>query len=497
MEQPWRQVIVPACLLAAGVLTALRGRSGIVLSSIRLGDRCQTTATVVAPARGARSGTAIVVHGLAGNRGIMMGLAAVLARAGWTVYVPDLAGHGDSQIGFGYQQAEQCLAQAITAIARPGRGAGAELLVGHSLGGALAIRLGSAVRASSTIALSPAPLVPPAHFPPRLLVLTGTLDLPWVRQSTRQLAGWLKNNPDQNKGAGCTSRIVWMAPATHVSMLFDPRVWQAVVQWSTCTESGMIGLQHADAVGAACLLGGTLLGALGIVLLLSPLSSLLARPSTLPAERQAPVPAGRLLGSWATAIGLVVCVVGLTGLNQRIQPVRLVDGSWLAWVGALTGSVLMLVLPACRVRAGWQAGRLLSATVGTVLMLACLLAWTSAWLATGAAPIRFREAAVLAVFVFPYCLAEEAVLASSDGRERWMRFAALRGLAWGGLSFSTFVFSGQGLILFLLTLVMALLSVGQRAAANVVLRQGWCVPAAAVASSLTGASVALLLPLSR
>jgi dienelactone hydrolase len=498
VERPWKLAIVSACLLTTGTLAALRGRSGIALSSINVGDRCQTTATVLVPARGEPRGTAIVVHGLAGNRAVMVGLAAVLARAGWQVYVPDLAGHGNSQMRFGYEQAEQCLAQAITAIAGHSRNPGALLLVGHSLGGALVLRVGSAARASATIALSPAPLVPPARFPPRLLIITGNLDLPWVRQNTRQLAAWLKNDSNQHNPGPCADRIEWVAPATHASVLFDPRVWKAVLQWSACAQPGMPAVADADSAGAAWLQAGTLLGSLGILLLFPLLFRLLGPPIKLqPKVSAPPVPTRRLLASWATAVGLVVCIVGLTGLNQHIRPVRLADGSWLAWVSGLTGGVLMLLLPACRVREGWQASRLLLSGTGTTLLLACLIKWISAWLATGAAPVRFLEAAVLAVSLFPYCLAEEAVLASSHRRQRWVGFAALRGLAWAALAFSVFVFNGQGLILFLLTLVMALLSAGQRATADVLLREGWGVPAAAVASSLIGVSIALWLPLSR
>src|SRR5579884_2125219 len=338
-------------LLTTGTLAALRGRSGIALSSINVGDRCQTTATVLVPARGEPRGTAIVVHGLAGNRAVMVGLAAVLARAGWQVYVPDLAGHGNSQMRFGYEQAEQCLAQAITAIAGHSRNPGALLLVGHSLGGALVLRVGSAARASATIALSPAALVPPARFPPRLLIITGNLDLPWVRQNTRQLAAWLKNDSNQHNPGPCADRIEWVAPATHASVLFDPRVWKAVLQWSACAQPGMPAVADADSAGAAWLQAGTLLGSLGILLLFPLLFRLLGPPIKLqPKVSAPPVPTRRLLASWATAVGLVVCIVGLTGLNQHIRPVRLADGSWLAWVSGLTGGVLMLLLPACRVR---------------------------------------------------------------------------------------------------------------------------------------------------
>ncbi|SMH46402.1 3-oxoadipate enol-lactonase [Rathayibacter oskolensis] len=79
---------------------------------------------------------ALLLHGLGGASGTWWRLAEELRAAGWTVTAPDLRGHGAGARGGSSRHddyADDALAQ------RPGRGAWG-LVVGHSLGGAIAVR---------------------------------------------------------------------------------------------------------------------------------------------------------------------------------------------------------------------------------------------------------------------------------------------------------------------------------------------------------------------
>ncbi|MWV49269.1 alpha/beta fold hydrolase [Rathayibacter sp. VKM Ac-2803] len=79
---------------------------------------------------------ALLLHGLGGASGTWWRLAADLRAAGWTVSTPDLRGHGAGPRGgsSGHDAyADDALAE------RPAQGAWG-LVVGHSLGGAVAVR---------------------------------------------------------------------------------------------------------------------------------------------------------------------------------------------------------------------------------------------------------------------------------------------------------------------------------------------------------------------
>ena len=94
------------------------------------------------PAEEAR-GTVIRVHGVDSNRNSLLGLAAPLAAAGYSVLAFDLRGHGesdDARMGAGLDERDDVLG-AIDYVVRE-RGAGAIFLHGNSYGGAIALMAG-------------------------------------------------------------------------------------------------------------------------------------------------------------------------------------------------------------------------------------------------------------------------------------------------------------------------------------------------------------------
>lgn len=94
------------------------------------------------PAEDAR-GTVIRVHGVDSNRNSLLGLAAPLVGAGYSVLAFDLRGHGESdeaRMGAGLDERDDVLG-AIDYVARE-QGAGAIFLHGNSYGGAIALMSG-------------------------------------------------------------------------------------------------------------------------------------------------------------------------------------------------------------------------------------------------------------------------------------------------------------------------------------------------------------------
>jgi len=81
--------------------------------------------------------TALLLHGLGGAGGTWWRVAEALRAAGWTVSAPDLRGHGDGPRGGSSRHDD--FADDVLALRPDGAGPWG-LVVGHSLGGAVAVR---------------------------------------------------------------------------------------------------------------------------------------------------------------------------------------------------------------------------------------------------------------------------------------------------------------------------------------------------------------------
>jgi len=91
---------------------------------------------------GAGSDVVVMLHGAALSSFVLHALAKRVAEAGFTVYVPDIRGHGASRplgdIGYGDQLLDDLTD--FVRFVRRAHPAGAVSLVGHSAGGCLALR---------------------------------------------------------------------------------------------------------------------------------------------------------------------------------------------------------------------------------------------------------------------------------------------------------------------------------------------------------------------
>jgi pimeloyl-ACP methyl ester carboxylesterase len=542
--------------VAIGLLLIAMGVFGLDLArpaerAIVLGDACRTPAHVLGPVANAR-GVAVVFHGLAASEAIMQPLGQSLAESGWRVYLLDLAGHGSSLVPFSYARVNECAASAVDFLYRTGHiRPGNTVFVGHSLGGAVVVHLADDLPVAATVAISPAPLIPPVRMPSNLLVLAGQFDLGPVKKMARELladaGGTRTGREDFIQRRAAALHIV--SGELHGTMVLDPRVWKLVDAWAS-RAIGSAQPVPATAVSrplSAMLAGLALLA--GMVMLVGPAETVLAgifhlvpcpgdsqhlpsgvgasAPTSRPlvdqgfqplesrrrydryfrdATREAGVarssgPAfgwrGALL-RWAIASFSVVSLLALLNVTAYLRPVRLADGDWAALVALLTG-VLLVALAWGTVRQALRfdpRGQALAAAVGIAVVVAFALALRPEFVETSFHFARIWRWAVLVVFTWPYFLAEEAVLGDAAGRGRFYLFLGMRGLIWLAELYILLIFWRWGLLLVLLAFGLGAVSIGQRLAADALRRRGASPTAAALFDAILAAGMlALFLPL--
>lgn len=151
----------------------------------------------LAPA-GAPAGGALLLHGFVGTPAELRPLAAALAADGWLVEAPLLPGHGPALRELPERRTEDWLA-AVEAAADGLRAAapGPLLVVGYSVGGALAVATASRVRPDRLALLAPF-WWPERRLLRPLTVLARLLLPPGVRMFERLDLG----NPDVRRGVG-------------------------------------------------------------------------------------------------------------------------------------------------------------------------------------------------------------------------------------------------------------------------------------------------------
>src|ERR1700720_1041806 len=119
---------------------------------------CRLVTDVIDQGNDDARGFVVLLHGLAANKKIMAYLARGFADQNLRVFVPDLPGHGRTPGPFSFERAESCAESMVKQMI--GRGAVEAkrlVLAGHSMGGAIALRVAARVGAAGVIAISPAP----------------------------------------------------------------------------------------------------------------------------------------------------------------------------------------------------------------------------------------------------------------------------------------------------------------------------------------------------
>jgi len=352
-------------------------------------------------------GAAILFHGLAANKIIMSYLARTLAAQGLTVYIPDLPGHGRSDGPFSPDQAESCAISFARGLAARGWVLPERtILLGHSMGGDIALRIAPKFRPAGVIAISPAPmqtahgvapenllyLIPPP-IQPNTLILVGQYEFTGLVGNAAELA-FSQSDP--------TVQFSIIPGNSHVSLLFSTRVAAKLQDWS----ARLLHLPGDASIPSRANVFGCLLGLCGIVLLANPFLRESFGHKTPPEARSKHLPS--LPQVLLEFVAISLAVVYLLRYWMPLRPLALFQGNYLASFFLLTGLALLLLHP--------RLAQSQFSTKPALLFSAALTAFILHFLSTGWFDLTFSYAWLtlhrwtrfpiffLAVFLFFYAL---------------------------------------------------------------------------------------------
>ncbi len=474
---------------------------------------CHTPMTVLDPPADVKpAGSVVLLHGLSANRRLMMYLAEDFAGHGFRAYAIDLPGHGDSHDAFSFARAQDCATAAVESLIHSGQlDPKNTILLGHSMGGAIAIRMADRDPVAATIALSPAPMNPPQRMPANLLVFSASADLGILKRVAQGLAdsaGGERTAPEDfvQQRAFDLRRL---PRSTHTSLLSDRRVAHDSEKWAmqtlfpdiasdTLTLNLDLATYETFGKGRRRLAGGVL-GFLGI-LLLFPMAVTLAAKFAAPSaasngaapqlESPGNRPSARLLlgeGALCAMVGVLVLVLGVP-----LKFLHLYTGAYLASLLLIVGILLLIFNFGFAME--YASLHIKPLAVAAILGFATFLAigaWMNwqlddAWLN---APRWLRFAGLLPV-TWIYCFAEEVTLGPVlHGLERTVRFAVfllLRLELFLACTLAWYLFASGQVLIPLLFVFLAAFSILQRLATDA-LRVRTC---SATAAALFGAILA-------
>ncbi len=212
---------------------------------------------------------ALLVHGVSASKSAMIQLGVRLAHRGIECHLLDLPGHGSSVERFSPRAGVQAVREVIDATRRANPGRSAELLViGHSLGGSLALDAARGDDEVTVIGLSPAaaPLTP--EVPRRLLLIIGQYDLPTVRRGAafmfERATGILLPSPlspGSWRSPTHSKELVVLPGADHTSTALRSESSEQISKWlmEQHPESRLLDPDHSEhllwrLVSCSCLL---------------------------------------------------------------------------------------------------------------------------------------------------------------------------------------------------------------------------------------------------
>lgn len=492
---------------------------------------CRLPVTVFdPPADVSPAGTAIVLHGLSANRRVMTYLGEDLAGHGLRAYLFDLPGHGDNRDAFTFPRAQQCATAAVESLIRSGKiDPRTTILVGHSMGAAIAIRMADREPVLATIAISPAPMNAPLRMPANLLVFSAQFDMAPLAKEAQNLQTAAEGNrtaPDDFAQKRAFD-LQYIPHATHTSLLLDRRVAHRSELWVMQSLFPSVGAEtitlNLDLATYETFnrgrrrLAGSSLGLIGLMLLF-PLSATLAgkiaggygasnrTESPIESRAESSVESGKERPGRLLVLleGFVCALFGVLLLNffVPLRFLRIYTGDYLASLLLICG-ILLLILNRYRARTNLAldlSAQVAAAVLGiaTILAIGAWMNWqlTDGWLN---APrwMRFFEL-LPSLWIFAY--AEEVGLGPvNEGKRRLLRFAvaiALRLEIWLVCVFAYYkMANGQVLILLLVT-VLAVFSIVQRLGTDALRRRTGSATAAALFGAILAAwLIASVLPL--
>ncbi|MGB8543478.1 MAG: alpha/beta fold hydrolase [Candidatus Acidiferrales bacterium] len=476
---------------------------------------CHTPATILNPRiTNEPPGTVIVLHGLSANRRIMMYLASEFAGHGLQVYSLDLPGHGDNTDAFSFAKAAECATTAVESLIRSGKIDPAKtIVVGHSMGGAIAIGMADHIPLAGTIAISPAPMVLPRRMPSNLLVFSGQYELFILHRAAEallQASGGTRAQPEDfaQKRAFDLRHV---AGGTHTGLIMDRNVAHQSERWiMQCLfpeippETLALNLDlapYAVANKGRHRLAGSVLGLIGILFLFPFCATIIASVAG-PPHAEPLVDHPRYALSLAEAAVASLAGVLLLAVGIPLNFLHIYTGDYFLSV-LLIVALVLLFFNRVQIWENWPPAVSISilAAIFAFAVFLSLGAWLNwqlddAWLN---GPRWMRFAAILPVTLI-FCGAEELVLGPvQNGKRRALRFGIF-------LLFRLEIFlactlgyyelrSGQVLIP-LLAVFLAVFSILQRLGADALRKRTGSVAAAILFSAILAAwFVAAVFPL--
>ncbi|GAA3454571.1 alpha/beta hydrolase family protein [Dactylosporangium matsuzakiense] len=220
MLKAWLSVVLGLVLLVAGVALFATVDRGLRVESTHVGAvPVQVVRADSAPGAGKRP-VVVVVHGYAGSGRLMRPFADTLARRGYLVALPDLAGHGANAERLTQEGLDRDLAAVVRfARGRPDADPARVALVGHSMGAAAVVRAGAADQTiAATVAISIGDDASAALRPgPRhLLGLYGAFEPAGIGATERAMGA---------------ERVVPVPLVEHIGVLFADRTHHETAQW--------------------------------------------------------------------------------------------------------------------------------------------------------------------------------------------------------------------------------------------------------------------------
>jgi pimeloyl-ACP methyl ester carboxylesterase len=456
---------------------------------------CRMRVDVVEPIGGSVQGYVVLFHGLAANRRIMSYLAQDLANQNLRVFAPDFPGHGRTPGPFSRQRTDAC-GEALVKELIERRAIVPEqtLLIGHSMGGAIAIRVSGRVPVAGVIAISPAPMRTAKLLSKEMLLFA---DDPPLAKNSLLISG--SSEPEQirriaqgmvTEAKDGTSVFVQIPHASHVSLLFDTDVLAEMRKWSKKllgTDAGVVRASHKPLWGFLC-------GTIGLIFLCVPfLREIVGGTGKDRKEEAGAISTTRILGQLFVASAVAV---GVLKFWVPLKIIGVFEGDYLASFALLEGAVL-LVWNSGALSKAWNSSwrGILAAGIAAVIVVLLFASWFDysfyeAWLTW---PKWARMAPMILAF-FPWLLAEEVFLGAHETitqARRVILTLAFRSIAWGVIVAALFLLHTGEVLMILLVVYFVLITLLQRLAMDVVRRETQSAAAAAVFGAILSAGFAL------
>ncbi len=493
------QALTGVALLAVGGLWVFASTRGYVERRVvAAAGACRVDMNIVEQ-RGAKpdanSGAVVLFHGIAANKLIMSYLARSFAELGVPVYVPDLPGHGRTPGPFTPQGAQDCALSLVRGLAARGMiTPDRTILAGHSMGGAIALRIAPEFRPIAVIAISPAPMKAAHGVTPEKLLFQNP---PQIRPNTLITAGQLEplglaaNAEDLAAGTSDWSIEFHRLPRqTHVSVLFSPGVARMAQAWA----ARVLKLSNPARLPSLLFLGGGLLGFAGILLLSGPFVREMATQAPEEAPAGARLPGTiRFLAEIVAGSSLALYVLRA---SIPLHAIGLFEGDYLASFFLLVGLLLILAHPRlAQLKFRAKPSAVVGAGLAAVILHLLVTGWfeltvTGSWL-TWQRWIRF-PLFFLAAFLFCYALEILLDPMAQPGKRLGIDLFAIL-LAWLFLACGVlYLHSGQ-ILLVLLMPYFALFFLFSRMGTRLVRQRTASATAAAVFGAILLAGFCLVL----